>query len=261
MAFKTAILAAAAVTLVTAGTAQSQSPYAYDWSGFYVGAVVGGALFDTTLSDHDCWTTCGDFSRADWEATGGLTTGYNWQFGAGLLGVEADWNWGDFSHTQNDPEWSQDGSIQRVEWDNGYGTIRARAGLAVDRALLYATGGIAIAKQSLFATEFTTPTSTVGCEKPLPNAACARSSDTQVGIAVGAGAEYAFGERLSLKLDYLFVGLPDDHIDANPKPESEGRGCCALYSAESHLNTVRIGLNYRFGGGPTAVTPLAPIIK
>ncbi len=58
--------------------------------------------------------------------------------------------------------------------------MRARAGVAFDRALIYATGGFAFA-------------------------------DDANGWTVGGGLEYAFTNNLSAKIEGLYVNLDQDH--------------------------------------------------
>jgi outer membrane immunogenic protein len=57
--------------------------------------------------------------------------------------------------------------------------VRARAGVAFDRALIYATGGFAFA-------------------------------DDATGWTVGGGLEYAFTNNLSAKVEGLYVNLDQD---------------------------------------------------
>ena len=90
---------------------------------------------------------------------------------------------------------------------------------------------------------------------PIPSAAAARVAAAAIAHAVrsrffrcwtiGAGMEYALSNNLSVKGEYLYVGLSDtrylmtDIADGAP-----------MSSVKDHndFSTVRVGLNYRFGG-------------
>src|SRR6478609_5633877 len=137
---KRLLLAAGALPLVatTASAADLQArPYtkapppvvspAYNWSGFYVGAMGGGAFSSDTGN--------GGF--------GGGTVGYNWQFPGSqfVFGVEVDAAGAsikdNFSQVQDDVLITQNSKI------NSFGSVTGRAGFAMDAVLLYAKGGFA----------------------------------------------------------------------------------------------------------------------
>ena len=69
--------------------------------------------------------------------------------------------------------------------------------------MIYGTGGLA----------FGETTSSASYEAQLlatPYANSASSTDMRTGWAAGAGAEYAFTDNWTLKLEYLFVDLGDE---------------------------------------------------
>jgi len=86
----------------------STTPIVYNWPGLYVGAHGGWGFGHDLLQDRF--------------VVGGQV-GYNWQFNQFLLGVEGDGSFVDW------------GGVEAV------GTARLRGGWAIDRFLLYATGG------------------------------------------------------------------------------------------------------------------------
>jgi opacity protein-like surface antigen len=96
-----------------------------------------------------------------------------------------------------------------------------RVGYAANNWLLYGTGGVALLGGKTDVSLAGVACGTVGT---LP---CAGTGN-RVGIAAGAGIEYGFSPNWSTKLEYLWVGGG------------------AIHTAS--LNTVRAGLNYRFGG-------------
>jgi outer membrane immunogenic protein len=148
----------------------------FTWTGFYVGVnagygwnandsiTVGGVRFD--LDDE------GGF-------VGGAQAGYNYQIGSFVVGLEGDIQYADFGGDDRfdfDGDGLLDDDFNNSDW---FGTVRARAGVAFDRALIYATGGFAFA-------------------------------DDATGWTVGGGLEYAFTNNLSAKIEGLYVNLDQD---------------------------------------------------
>jgi outer membrane immunogenic protein len=148
----------------------------FTWTGFYVGVnagygwnandsiTVGGVRFD--LDDE------GGF-------VGGAQAGYNYQIGSFVVGLEGDIQYADFGGDDRfdfDDDGILDDDFNNSDW---FGTVRARAGVAFDRALIYATGGFAFA-------------------------------DDATGWTVGGGLEYAFTNNLSAKIEGLYVNLDQD---------------------------------------------------
>jgi len=148
----------------------------FTWTGFYVGVnagygwnandsiTVGGLTFD--LDDE------GGF-------VGGAQAGYNYQIGSFVVGLEGDIQYADFGGDDRfdfDGDGILDDDFNTSDW---FGTVRARAGVAFDRSLIYATGGFAFA-------------------------------DNATGWTVGGGLEYAFTNNLSAKVEGLYVSLDQD---------------------------------------------------
>jgi outer membrane immunogenic protein len=69
---------------------------------------------------------------------------------------------------------------------------------------------------------------------------CARLRKTEVGLALGAGAEYAMGNNWSLNAEYLFIKPPTKEV-SDPRDE------LALFQFTTDAHFARVGLNYRFG--------------
>src|SRR5262250_3779404 len=102
----------------------------YNWSGFYVGANVGGAWTSGNLNIPD-----NNFYGGLTEFIGGVQGGYNFQAGHLLLGVEGDFDGATFSHPALPiPTF---GSVSQ----NWIGTVAGRVGLVEDRWLVYGKAG------------------------------------------------------------------------------------------------------------------------
>ena len=150
----------------------------FTWTGFYVGVNAGYGWsnddFDAVdLADED----------DDGGFVGGAQVGYNYQIGSFVVGLEGDIQYADFGgeltfDVDGDDVIDDDDDFvfDRGDW---FGTVRARAGVAFDRALIYATGGFAFA-------------------------------DDATGWTVGGGVEYAFTNNLSAKIEGLYVNLDND---------------------------------------------------
>src|SRR5262245_11890344 len=157
-------------------------PQAFSWSGFYVGGVVGAGIVTPQFTDHEAFFTSSNWLAGGWAATGGGTVGYNWQWGSGVFGVEADFNWTSFDGRLSNRAFL---SQFDAEW-NWFSTVRARFGLALDRTLVYATAGVAIVDL-----DYQVSHPEPGCG-PGP---CAKLSKTEVGLALGTGVEYAWANN------------------------------------------------------------------
>jgi outer membrane immunogenic protein len=113
---------------------------AWSWTGFYVGGNVGGGVASSHFDD-PCFF-CSSATPTAGFFTGGGQVGYNYQFGSGLVGVEADVNGN--SNFKSSVIGGDDSTAARVRSNiDVSGTIRARAGLVVGNAMVYATGGAA----------------------------------------------------------------------------------------------------------------------
>lgn len=83
----------------------------------------------------------------------------------------------------------------------GRATVRRRGDrwqvqFSVDGFLPYVTGGLAIAGNTIKATPLGGPTTS--------------NDKTHIGFAAGAGVEYALTDRLSAKVEYLYVDLGNE---------------------------------------------------
>jgi outer membrane immunogenic protein len=177
----------------------------FTWTGFYVGVNAGYGWNDSGDGDlvFEGETIVGD-SDNDGGFIGGGQIGYNYQIGSFVVGLEGDIQYADFGGVNYDF-----GPLGIYENDNDdwFGTVRARAGVAFDRALIYATGGFAF-------------------------------TDNRNGWTVGGGLEYAFTNNLSAKIEGLYVNLEEEDFTFAGTTFNTG---------ETDFGVVRAGLNFRFG--------------
>lgn len=150
----------------------------FTWTGFYVGATAGyeNSRYKLPISEHVNAFTLG------------LTAGYNWQLSSNIvLGLETDMSYGFGSKT-----YRYNANDYYKLRTNFLGTTRVRVGYAIDRVLLYVTGGFA----------YGNPGVTVSYNNIVH-----RASDWRLGYAVGGGVEYAINRNWSAKLEGLYYNL------------------------------------------------------
>nr|WP_280177459.1 porin family protein [Microvirga pakistanensis] len=213
----------------------------FTWAGFYAGVNAGAAWNDSDLtlsSETPAFFGAIDvdgISSDDAVFTGGAQIGFNYQFGAAVVGVEADINYIDFDDAFSALDVATGDELtvsQEVRW---FGTLRARLGFTpAERLLVYATGGLAFGEVES-ATTFDIPTELASF--------AGSNSDTRWGWTLGAGAEYAITNNLTVKAEYLYVDLGSESYTAvdpaNPAFD---------YTVEDETNfhVLRAGLNFKF---------------
>ncbi|MDP4025649.1 outer membrane beta-barrel protein [Methylobacterium sp. NEAU 140] len=232
-AFSCALAAEAADLPVRAAPPAFTPLPAFTWTGFYAG-VNAGYAFGTaggSFTDPSYGTVTGGGRSGGF--AGGGQIGYNYQFTPGsgfVVGVEADiqataFAKADAAYLGATPYYSVRPSLDY------FGTLRGRVGYAFDRVLIYGTGGFAYGggARSSYAAAY---------PYTLPNT-------TRTGYALGGGVEYAFTEKLSAKVEALYLKLGRGTAGATyydaAVPAYYGTG-----RRDDGFAVVRAGLNYRF---------------
>jgi outer membrane immunogenic protein len=172
------------------------APYAsYNWLGPYAGINLGYQWGSVTNS--------GGASPSGF--AGGVQGGYNWQMGQFVYGVEADLQVSGASDTFAAYQFSN-------PW---FGTLRGRAGYALNNILFYGTLGLAYGQSRI---EF------FGLSE----------GHLHPGWAGGGGMEIALTPNWTARAEYLFIDLSD-----------EAYGLTGVKNGfESSL--LRFGANYKF---------------
>jgi len=196
-----AVAAATAVgTAAAADLPRGPAPYyppppiVYNWNGFYAGLNVGYEWGKVTNSG---------FNPSG--IAGGGQIGYNWQIGQFVLGGETDIQAS-----------AADDTFAAYKFSNPwFGTLRGRAGFAINNVLLYATAGLAYG----------------GLKAELGSL---DDSKTLVGWTGGLGLEYGFTPSWSAKVEYLYMDL--------------GSRTFSITGVDNGLQAsyLRLGLNYHF---------------
>lgn len=173
-------------------------PTSYDWTGVYLGAMLGYTWAEynpDALNDLD-----------DKGYVAGAYTGFNFQSGSLVFGVE-----GDFASIGLDD--SSGGTSFETDMA---GSVRGRVGYAFDRILAYGTGGVAFAN-------ITADDGTVSDE------------NWHSGYTVGAGLETAMTENILARVEYLYSDFGEETYNLTTNTDAD---------LTSH--TVRAGLGYKF---------------
>ena len=179
---------------------------ANDWTGFHLGALLGW-----TWADADTDAAEGD-GEGDVDADGvdgGVYAGFDYQMGNFVLGAE-----GDLIVS------GVDGEAGPLSVDQGLnGSLRARAGIALDQFLLYGTGGAALTAVEL-------------------GRGGTDDDATLWGWTVGAGAEAMITDNITARVEYRYTDYEDETFSVGAPPAS----------VESDLSThsVRAGVGVKF---------------
>lgn len=241
MKMRTVLLSGLALFLVSSipGRAAdiSAEPVAHDWSGFYFGANAGYGGADVNgIFDFNDFNDPDDTFPTDGEGPfdlnldgliGGLQAGVNWQSGNFVLGLEGDVSFTDWSDS------AVGDGIERVSAETDFvGTLRGRAGYAVDRLLVFATAGVALSDTTYTADDnFDSPGTDVG------------SVDfNDFGLVVGGGAEFALSESWSLKAEALYFMFNDKKDTDSLTNDSDPGDFAELDDAW----LARVGVNFHF---------------
>ncbi|QTL01560.1 porin family protein [Aquabacter sp. L1I39] len=227
---------------------------ASNWQGFYAG-VAAGAAFDGSsvqpLLGGDFLVYQSALRKLQYEVplggagtvfTGGIYGGYNWQFNTVVVGLEADINYADrktmglsVQPSLADPTVT----LTRVYGTAGnwFGTVRGRLGWAFDKALIYATGGLAYGNTGAGYYAGGNGYNWLG-----------RDQGVNWGWTVGGGGEYRLDSHWSVRAEYLYVSFQSDSFALRFVPTAPFVSPTFVMTgtAEYNLGVARGGLTYKF---------------
>jgi opacity protein-like surface antigen/outer membrane protease len=202
----------------------------WSWTGLYAGGDIGGAWGLSHFPDPFGPSMFGDTAITPGFNIGG-DVGYNYQIGSLVLGVEGALNWAGVDGTNTCFAFSQNFiSANCRSQTNLLGSITGRAGFADGHTLYYAKGGIAGA-HNMF--EVNTGSNGVNLDNPI-----VRTATTPVGWRAGAGIEYAFTPRWSVKLEYDYYHFNNSNV---------GTTFGFSVGVPQELHQVLLGVNRKFG--------------
>jgi outer membrane immunogenic protein len=263
-------LTAAAVAADLPSRRAAPAPYVavpvFTWTGFYVGVNAGYGFSDNDRNGLGSFTAIpgsltgtpaaaaytgivsqGALERDNSGFVGGGQIGYNYQIGNWVVGIEADLQFADLNNSREGDRvvltpgtipgfvGARNANFGGIDW---FGTVRGRLGFAMDRALIYGTGGFAFggADNNVNSDGFDNWRN--------------RNDDTRTGFAAGGGIEYAFTPNFTGKIEGLYVNL--ERSRDNGFIGVDGAGT-PIYTTgfgrrnnDSEFAVVRAGLNYKF---------------
>ena len=198
----------------------ANGPYT-NWAGVYLGLNGGYGLGSSQWMIGGAGT---DVFNTNGPLFGG-TVGFNYPVSAVLFGVEGDLDWSGLSGSVGNCAFNSGGAVASCQTkSNLLGTARARVGYALDRTLIYVTGGAAFAP----------------VQAGL-NPSSSFDTSTKFGWTAGAGVEFAFFGNWSAKAEYLYIDLASASCST-----VANCGTATGSSVAFTENVVRGGLNYRF---------------
>ncbi|WP_162261742.1 outer membrane protein [Bosea sp. Root381] len=199
-------------------------PALYSWTGAYLGVQAGYSWGQerTRFSDTFGRAVSGArFRHGADTALGGAQAGFNYQVGSIVLGVEGDVEALDASETMVAPGIS---ARVRRDWQ---ASLRGRVGFAMDRFMIYATGGAAF-------TDFD-----YRVLDPATGLA-ANTSRSKTGWAAGLGVNFAYTDNLILGAEYRYTDFGKvGHAFGGPF-----QGLSVHHEADTHA--LRASVAYKF---------------
>jgi outer membrane immunogenic protein len=250
----------------------------FTWTGFYAG-VNAGYGFGVNNRNNNTFTvvnpgtvtpnffpagtviTTGNGNNNLDGFVGGGQIGYNYQIGNFVIGIEADAQYADLGNRRNTgttvavlpagavaPAFfgATNTSLSSVDF---FGTVRGRLGFAMDRFMVYGTGGFAYGDGGgnrncvVAATGFVVTAGACGNN----------NNDFRTGYAAGGGVEYAFTPNLTGKIEGLYVDLGRNRQNNFLGLVGAGgaAGVPVFRTSGGNNNSdefvvIRAGLNYKF---------------
>lgn len=205
----------------------------FSWTGFYLGAHGGHAWGRDITREYvtATWVFIGLQNRFEPSGFfGGLHGGANYQFSNNVVaGVEADIDYGDIRASFVDPPAAPANPGGRGRFQlQANGSMRARLGYAFGNLLLYGTGGVAMAQYR--SQYFDWPANTQVFGRVL------------TGYTIGAGAEYAVTNNITVRGEYRFTEYAKVKNHITQIPTFIGFSG----TQQPHFHTLRAGVSYKF---------------
>lgn len=213
------------------------TPAAPTWTGFYLGAHLGGTWGSSEATDSSTTVTLNDYwSAAPSGFVFGAQLGYNWQLGPVIYGIEGDLgNLGlaGSATTAFVPLGYEASTSTDADF---YMTLRGRLGVLVNGWMLYFTGGYLGADTTVSVIE---ACDALLCGLPTVSAS---NSSFRNGWTLGGGFEAALEGAWTAKVEYLYYDLGAVSVTTPAGP----LGPPNTWNVETDGQLVRAGINYRF---------------
>jgi outer membrane immunogenic protein len=222
---------------VPAAAPSSAAPV-FSWTGFYAGGNMGAGWKRTAqfFPGQNYLYLGSPTSDPDEDAgsnvssafIGGLQAGYDHQIGSWVFGVQANVEATSMNGVNSWPSIPNENVSSKAK---AFGSFTGRVGYAIQPSLLvYAKGGIGLSRVNYSDDDVTVPISL-------------KASATHWGWTVGAGLEYALTSNWSTFIEYNHADYGSKNVTMTDAAQQNRW----YYKYSNRIDTVMVGLNYRFG--------------
>src|SRR5919202_4542635 len=177
---------------------------------------------------------------------GGGQVGFNWQVNRFVFGLEGDIDATDIKRgfalgfTPGGGVFIPGDTFRfKNDWQ---ASVRARGGIAFDRLLVYATGGVAwagVTTEAFYSPGFVGAVAVPG--------AFASDRQTLVGATVGGGVEVAVTNNVSFGVEYRYSDFGHETFNLGAVPFPAGAGSAVTSRVDLRTHEVTGRLNFKFG--------------
>ena len=244
-------IAAAADLPVKAPPAPSPAAVS-TWAGCYIGANIGGAWSRQTgnfAGVPAILQVPGSIGENASSVIDGVHLGCNYQLDPKfVVGVEGDWSLTNLRGSGSAPNIftgppafvEPTGGINMSSDTKWITSLRGRLGLLVmPQAMIYATGGAALAETDYAGLDGNTTACPIGC-------GLVSFSNTKFGWVVGGGAEYMLTPNWLVRAEYLYYQFSGASA-LGSAPAGPFAGPFAAFNwSDLKINEVRAGISYKF---------------
>jgi opacity protein-like surface antigen len=222
---------------------------AFSWTGTYVGANVGGVWGTFNVNPATTNNLTGLVSAPagmdikNNSLIGGFQAGYDWQIGQWVIGFEQDYQFTGLKQTAAfagavGPFLAGDTMPVKADY---LAATRARLGMAWDRALFYAAGGLETGEFDGSATYVARPGGS-------PAMGFSDTSKLHFGFNVGAGIDYAVTNNVFLGVEYRYVDLGKQTYNLGAFTPAAGGAQTVTNPVGLTASQLTARLNFKLGG-------------
>lgn len=236
---------AGSVFAAKVGSPINDAPATFNWSGAFAGAHLGYGWGNSDFIDRE-YNGLSPFPVVNWGVhsdgvMGGIQTGYNWQHGNAVLGLEGEVGHLNFKGKKIQPGTDPFGIVYDAYGtvDKGwYGGISARLGYVVDRTLFYSKVGLVYSGAEV---GFIDTCTTAPCGNGMIDA----TEKIQWAYQLGVGVEHVVANRWTIKAEYAYFDFGNMTITGTGVG-GVSNGITYNIDTDLSVHTVRLGMNYKF---------------